>query len=131
MKVIRSMENYDHKFVIRERDSSGNEINAVKCEIVLMGRMHQPKNITIIDDDADFEELKKYPQVTELLKRNVLQILDDVPQNYYDANEILAINRGKLLDKEIEIESKNEQLSEKDAEIEKLKQQLKDNGIKL
>jgi len=125
------MENYDHKFIIRERDAEGNEINLVKSEIVLMGRMHQPKNITIVDDDNDFEELKKYPQVSELLKRNVLQILDNVPQNYYDANELMAINNGKLRDKIQEVEEKENLISEKDAEIEKLKQQLKDNGIKI
>lgn len=146
MKYIRSMQTYDERYVIikktEEKDNSGNIISTkvdVKrnpetgepVEVILLGRQWQNKNITAVQDDEWEFMLKHFEQVQMLVEKRVFQVLDDMPQTYWNAQELASRNASLLQQSENEKKVYQEISAKKDETISALVQKLKDAGIEL
>ena len=136
--VFRSMDNYDHEFNLADKVEKDGEVtwklridpeNNQPYKWILRGRAHNNKNISIIDNDKDFEYIMGFEQIKVLMKRNVVTIIDEVPTTYYSAMEIASRNAGLIRNLETEKEINRQNIEVKDKEIEELKQKLKDAGI--
>lgn len=136
---LRSADNYDHQFnlAVKVKKEDGTFEWKVKMDPetaepmrwVLLGREHKNKNISIIDNDEDFEWIMSFEQIKQLMKRHVVQEVPEIPQNYYNAMELASRNAQLLNNARTEKEIVTQQLSQKDQEIEALKDKLKKAGI--
>ena len=131
--ILRSRENFDHLIFVRQKraleDGSVVVTNVIKKEYDILGRWHGHKNITLIDKE-DWEDIKDYPQIKSGLDRRIMDILDEIPNTFWDAQEMAAKTRQKVAEKEDQIRLKDIVISDKDREIEELKRKLEDNGIR-
>jgi hypothetical protein len=121
---LKSNEGFDHRFRLKDIDPS----TGMNKEVILKGRVWYPKNITIVSDE-EFEELKGFEQITQLMKRMVIQDIPELPNNYFDAMELAQKNAQILHQTKNELNKKDEVISEKDKEIEELKKKMKDAGV--
>ena len=131
--ILRSRENFDHLIFVRTKttleDGTVVRTNVIRKEYDILGRWHGNKNITLIDQE-DWEEIKDYPQIKSGLERRIMEILDSIPNNYWDAQEQASRQRQALSEKEDQVRMKDIVISDKDREIEELKRKLEDNGIR-
>lgn len=123
-RILKSNEGYDHRFRLSRIDPNTNG----NVEIIIKGRVHYPKNITIVSDE-DWDEIKDFEQITSLMRKMVIQELTEVPNNFYDAMELAQRNTQLLAQKKVETEQKDRQLENKDKEIEELKKKMRDAGV--
>lgn len=136
---LRSMEHYDHEFAFRVKTIEENGEVSYKLKQdpttgepmkwVLKGRGHKNKNISIIENDEDFEDLMSYEQIKQLIKRNVVTEIAEIPRTYYDAMEIASQRAQELLASRVEKTRLENELAIKDTEIETLKQKMRDAGL--
>jgi len=135
---LRSMDNYDHEFNLADKVEVDGIVtwklridpeNNQPYKWILRGRAHNNKNISIIDNDQDFEYIMSFEQIKVLMKRNVVSIIEEIPKTFYSAMELASQNAGLLRNLEGEKEVNRQQIIAKDNEIEELKQKLKDAGV--
>jgi len=132
------MDNYDHEFNLADKVEVDGIVtwklridpeNNQPYKWILRGRAHNNKNISIIDNDQDFEYIMSFEQIKVLMKRNVVSIIEEIPKTFYSAMELASQNAGLLRNLEGEKEVNRQQIIAKDNEIEELKQKLKDAGV--
>ena len=135
---LRSIDNYDHEFNLADKVEVDGIVtwklridpeNNQPYKWILRGRAHNNKNISIIDNDQDFEYIMSFEQIKVLMKRNVVSIIEEIPKTFYSAMELASQNAGLLRNLEGEKEVNRQQIIAKDNEIEELKQKLKDAGV--
>ena len=104
--ILRSRENFDHLIFVRQKraleDGSVVVTNVIKKEYDILGRWHGHKNITLIDKE-DWEDIKDYPQIKSGLDRRIMDILDEIPNTFWDAQEMAAKTRQKVAEEVSEI----------------------------
>jgi len=96
-----------------------------------MGRIHQNKNISVIENDEDYEDIMSFEQIKQLMKRNVVQEVDSIPNNYYSAMELASKNAQLLQQSKLNENSANSKLAEKEEEIRLLKEKAMSAGVDL
>lgn len=125
-RYLRSNDNYDHEFRLKRIGTDG-----IGIIWILYGRGHLNKNISIIENEEDYEDIMSFEQVKQLIKRNVVQEIPSIPNNYYSAMEIASKNAQLLQQSKISEQETINKLKEKDEEIERLKKKAKDAGFDL
>ena len=123
---LRSNDNFDHEFRLKRLGEDN-----IGVMWVLMGRIHQNKNISVIENDEDYEDIMSFEQIKQLMKRNVVQEVDSIPNNYYSAMELASKNAHLLQQSKLNENSANGKLAEKEEEIRLLKEKAMAAGVNL
>lgn len=123
---LRSNDNYDHEFRLKRKGEDGLGI-----VWTLKGRSHNNKNISIIENEEDYKDIMSFEQVKQLMKRNVVSILNEIPRNFYSAMELASRNANLLAQQQVITNEKDTIINSKDEEIQRLKDKAKAAGIDL
>jgi hypothetical protein len=123
---LRSNDNYDHEFRLKRLGEDNLGIIWT-----LKGRAHLNKNISIIDNEEDYEDIMSFEQIKQLMKRNVVSEIPEIPRNFYSAMELASKNAQLLAQSKLSEKTANDKLNEKDEEIRLLKEKAKAAGVNL
>ncbi len=128
--IVRS--DYDHDHSIKVKSAGLNiapdGVFVPNGTVVLSGKQHRGKNITIIPKET-WEEMKENFFVKNGIEVGMLSILPKVPDGYFGAIEQVAMAKSQALEAKKQLQDTEAELTKKQAEIEELKRKLINAGL--
>lgn len=128
--IVRSLMDHDHIVNVMALDKDGNKTGIVEDSLFLPGKTKSPKNVAFIKADL-FEKAKSQSRpFAGWITSGQIEVLEAVPESYYDAAEMVASSKEEV--NKVTKEKEDLQKANKDQEkkIKELEEKLKAYGAK-
>jgi hypothetical protein len=116
--IIRNADAYDHSIELSD-----------KSVVTVNGTRKYPQNIVILKKEQ-FDLLKETRFYNRMLESGRFEVLDEVPQNYFNAAEQVAKAKGEVSELKKQLDVVKKDLEKSNVEVVRLKKILTDAGVK-